>query len=151
MLGVPTVADRIAQTVVAAELEERVEPIFHADSYGYRPGRSALDAVGACRQRCWKNGLGDRFGHPEVLRQRAWDLIVKAVQANTDLPWVVLYVRRWLQAPLQLPDGTLQQRDRGTPQGSRGLARAGESVPALRVRRVDGAGVPERPVRALRR
>src|SRR5206468_10257118 len=64
------------------------------------------------------DGLGDRSGHPEVLRQRAVDLVVRAVQANTGLPWVVLYVRRWLQAPLQLPDGTLRQRDRGTPQGS---------------------------------
>jgi RNA-directed DNA polymerase len=118
MLGVPTVADRIAQTVVAGELERKVEPIFHADSYGYRPGRSALDAVAACRQRCWKTDWVIDLDIQKFFDSVPWDLMVKAVQANTDLPWVLLYVKRWLQAPLQLPDGTLQQRDRGTPQGS---------------------------------
>src|SRR5215475_11532738 len=54
VLGVPTVADRVAQTVVKTYLEPKVEPIFHEDSYGYRPGRSALQAVGVCRQRCWE-------------------------------------------------------------------------------------------------
>ena len=118
MLGVPTVADRVAQTVVAMELEKVVEPKFHRSSYGYRPGRSPLDAVEVCRQRC--------FTHPWVLDcdiagffdNVSHDLIVKAVKANTDLKWVVLYVERWLKAPLQHPDGTLEQRDRGTPQGS---------------------------------
>jgi RNA-directed DNA polymerase len=118
MLGVPTVSDRVAQTVVAMELEKVVEPKFHRGSYGYRPGRSPLDAVEACRQRC--------FTHPWVLDCNIagffdnvpHDLIVKAVEANTDQKWVVLYVQRWLKAPLQHPDGTLEQRDRGTPQGS---------------------------------
>lgn len=119
VLGVPTVADRVAQTVVAMELEKRVEPMFHPDSYGYRPNRSALDAVGTCRERCWKSGgwvldldirkFFDTVDH---------ELMVKAVRANTDQDWVVLYVRRWLSAPLQHPDGTLETRDRGTPQGS---------------------------------
>jgi RNA-directed DNA polymerase len=119
VLGVPTVADRVAQTVVAIELEKRVEPMFHPDSYGYRPNRSALDAVGTCRERCWKSGgwvldldirkFFDTVNH---------ELMVKAVRANTDHEWVVLYVRRWLSAPLQRPDGTLETRDRGTPQGS---------------------------------
>jgi RNA-directed DNA polymerase len=118
ILGVPTVADRIAQTVAAGALGERVEQIFHPDSYGYRPGRSALDAVGTCRERCWKTDWVIDLDIRKFFDSVPWDLIVKAVQANTDLPWVVLYVRRWLQAPLQLPDGTLQQRDRGTPQGS---------------------------------
>ena len=96
--------------------------------------------------------LGDRFGHPEVLRQRrSWDLMVKAVEAHTDVPWVVLYVKRWLTAPLQLPDGTLLAAGSGYPAGVRGLARAGQPVHALCVRRVDGPGVPGRPVRALRR
>jgi RNA-directed DNA polymerase len=117
-LGVPTVADRVAQTVVAMELEKVVEPKFHPDSYGYRPGRSPLDAVGACRKRCFRYpwvldcdiaGFFDNVRH---------DLIVKAVEANTDLKWVVLYVKRWLKAPVQHEDGTLEQRDRGTPQGS---------------------------------
>lgn len=117
-LGVPTVAERVAQTVVARELEKTVEPKFHPSSYGYRPGRSALDAVAACRERCFTHawvldcdiqGFFDNVSH---------DLIVKAVEANTDKPWVVLYVKRWLKAPVQHPDGTLEQRDRGTPQGS---------------------------------
>jgi group II intron reverse transcriptase/maturase len=118
ILGVPTVADRIAQTVAARVLEERVEQIFHPDSYGYRPGRSALDAVGICRERCWKTDWVIDLDIRKFFDTVRWDLIVKAVEANTGLPWVVLYVRRWLQAPLQLPDGTLQQRDRGTPHGS---------------------------------
>ncbi|MFF7458608.1 group II intron reverse transcriptase/maturase, partial [Kitasatospora sp. NPDC008115] len=118
VLGVPTVADRIAQTVVAKELEQKVEPIFHPDSYGYRPKRSALDAVGACRQRCWKNDWVIDLDIRKFFDSVPWDLIVKAVQANTDRPWVVLYVKRWLSAPLALPNGTFQRRDRGTPQGS---------------------------------
>jgi group II intron reverse transcriptase/maturase len=118
MLGVPTVADRIAQTVVAGVLEERAERLFHPDSYGYRPKRSALDAVAACRRRCWETDWVIDLDIQKFFDSVPWDLVVKAVQANTDLPWVVLYVRRWLQAPLRLPDGTLRQRDRGTPQGS---------------------------------
>jgi len=118
MLGVPTVSDRIAQTVVARRLEAKVEPIFHADSYGYRPGRSALHAVEVCRRRCWKTDWVIDLDIQKFFDSVPWDLVVKAVEANTDLPWVVLYVKRWLQAPLRLPDGTLQQRDRGTPQGS---------------------------------
>jgi group II intron reverse transcriptase/maturase len=118
VLGVPTVADRIAQTVVARRLEARVEQIFYQDSYGYRPGRSALNAVAACRQRCWKRDWVIDLDVAKFFDSVPWDLIVKAVQANTDQPWVVLYVQRWLQAPLVLPDGSVQQRDRGTPQGS---------------------------------
>ena len=118
ILGVPTVADRIAQTVVAARLEKAVEPIFHRDSYGYRPGRSALDAVAACRKRCWRKDWVIDLDVERFFDSVRWDLIVKAVQAHTVLPWVVLYVKRWLAAPLALPDGTLLERDRGTPQGS---------------------------------
>jgi group II intron reverse transcriptase/maturase len=118
ILGVPTVADRIAQTVVAGVLEQRAERLFHPDSYGYRPKRSALDAVAACRRRCWETDWVIDLDIRKSFDSVPWDLVVKAVQANTDLPWVVLYVRRWLQAPLRLPDGTLRQRDRGTPQGS---------------------------------
>lgn len=118
VLGVPTVADRVAQTVVAARLEARVEPMFHPDSYGYRPNRSALDAVAACRKRCWKYDWVIDLDVQKFFDSVPWDLVIKAVEANTDLPWVVLYVRRWLQAPLQLPDGIMQERDRGTPQGS---------------------------------
>ena len=118
VLGVPTVADRIAQTVAASRLEEMVEPIFHPDSFGYRPRRSALDAVGTCRQRCWKYDWVIDLDVQKFFDSVPWDLVIKAVQAHTDQPWVLLYVRRWLAAPLQQPDGTLQRRDRGTPQGS---------------------------------
>ena len=89
ILGVPTVADRIAQTVVARRLEEKVEPIFHQDSYGYRPGRSQLDAVAACRTRCWKYAWVIDLDIQKFFDSVSWDLTVKAVQAHTDLPWVV--------------------------------------------------------------
>jgi RNA-directed DNA polymerase len=118
MLGVPTIADRVAQTVVAGRLENKVEPIFHPDSYGYRPNRGPLDAVAACRQRCWKRDWVIDLDVQKFFDSVDHDLVVKAVEAHTDDPWVVLYVRRWLTAPIQHPDGTVQQRDRGTPQGS---------------------------------
>jgi group II intron reverse transcriptase/maturase len=118
VLGVPTIADRIAQTVVAGRLQEKVEPIFHPDSYGYRPGRSPLDAVGTCRARCWKYDWVIDLDVQKFFDSVSWDLVVKAVAVHTDLVWVLLYVRRWLAAPIQLPDGALAQRDRGTPQGS---------------------------------
>jgi RNA-directed DNA polymerase len=117
-LGVPTVADRVAQTVVAMELEAKVEPIFHRDSYGYRPNRSALDAVGECRRRCWQRDWVIDLDIAKFFDTVDHDLMVKAVRAHTDQEWVVLYVERWLVAPLQRPDGTLEARDRGTPQGS---------------------------------
>lgn len=118
VLGVPTIADRIAQTVVATRLKREVEPIFHPDSYGYRPSRSALDAVGTCRKRCWQYNWVIDLDVQKFFDSVPWDLVVKAVAAHTDQPWVLLYVKRWLAAPLQQPDGTLQRRDRGTPQGS---------------------------------
>jgi group II intron reverse transcriptase/maturase len=118
ILGVPSVADRVAQTVAAGVLEARVEPIFHPDSYGYRPKRSALDAVATCRRRCWDTNWVIDLDIARFFDSVPWDLMVKAVEANTDQPWVVLYVKRWLHAPVQHPDGTLQTRDRGTPQGS---------------------------------
>ena len=126
-LGVPTVSDRIAQTVVARRLEAKVEPIFHPDSYGYRPGRSALHAVDTCRKRCWKSDWVIDLDIQKFFDSVRWDLVVKAVEANTDLPWVVLYVQRWLQAPLRLADGTLQERDRGTPQVSIRKSRGGHA------------------------
>jgi RNA-directed DNA polymerase len=118
VLGVPTVADRIAQTVVARHLERRVEPIFHPNSFGYRPNRSALDAVGICRRRCWEYNWVIDLDIRKFFDSVRWDLVIKAVEAHTDARWVVMYVKRWLAAPLQLPDGTLQARDRGTAQGS---------------------------------
>ncbi len=118
VLGVPNVADRIAQTAAAMLLEEKVEPIFHPDSYGYRPGRSAHDALAVTRKRCWaKNWVID-------LDIRAFfdsvdhDLLLKAVAHHTDERWGLLYIERWLKAPMQMPDGTLVERGKGTPQGS---------------------------------
>ena len=118
LLGVPTIADRVAQTVVAMHLEKRAEPRFHPDSYGYRPGRSALDAVEVCRQRCWKRNWVIDLDVEKFFDSVPWALVVKAVGAVCDTPWVLLYVKRWLAAPLQLRDGSLVERERGTPQGS---------------------------------
>jgi RNA-directed DNA polymerase len=118
LLGVPTIADRVAQTVVAMQLEPLVEPRFHPDSYGYRPGRSAHDALAVCRQRCWKYDWIIDLDVQKFFDEVPWDLIVRAVKAVTDCRWVLLYVKRWLAAPLKHPDGTLQERDKGTPQGS---------------------------------
>ena len=118
VLGVPTIADRVAQTVVAMFLEPLVEPRFHRDSYGYRPGRSAQDAIGACRERCWRYDWAIDLDVQKFFDTVPWDLIVRAVQAVTDCRWVLLYVKRWLAAPLRRPEGTLVQREKGTPQGS---------------------------------
>src|SRR5262249_17235618 len=118
MLGVPTVGDRVAQTVVARVLEEAAEPVFHPDSYGYRTGRSAIDAVARCRERCWRADWGIALGIKAFFDSVPWELVLRAVAAHTGQPWVLLYVRRWLEAPLRQADGTLLQRDRGTPQGS---------------------------------
>lgn len=116
-LGIPTVADRIAQTVVKRYLEPILEEHFHPDSYGYRPGKSAKDAVGLARQRCWRydwvldldiKGFFDNIDH---------DLLMRAVRKHTDCKWVLLYIERWLKAPAQLADGILINRDKGTPQG----------------------------------
>jgi group II intron reverse transcriptase/maturase len=118
ILGVPTVADRVGQTVAKMYLEPEVEPMFHPDSYGYRPGRSALQAVGVCRERCWRKdwvidldikGFFDTLDH---------ELIMRTVRRHTDVKWIHLYAERWLRAPLQGKDGTLVERHRGSPQGS---------------------------------
>lgn len=117
-LGVPTVADRVAQTVAKRYLEPNVEPVFHSDSYGYRPGRSALDAVGVCRERCWKYDWVIDLDYQAFFDSLDHELVLKAVAAHTDERWILLYVERWLKAPVQQEDGTIMARDRGTPQGS---------------------------------
>ena len=117
ILGVPTVADRVAQTVVKRLIETEIEAVFLADSYGYRPGRSALDAVGVTRERCWHydwvlefdiKGLFDNIDHT---------LLLKALEKHVKCDWAMLYIKRWLTAPLQQGDGTLAERHQGTPQG----------------------------------
>jgi RNA-directed DNA polymerase len=116
-LGIPTVSDRIAQMVVKSRLEPVVDPLFHPDSYGYRPGKSALEAVGQTRQRCWKldwvidldiKGFFDNIDH---------DLLRRAVKKHAKEKWVVLSMERWLQAPAQAEDGHVRARGKGTPQG----------------------------------
>lgn len=116
-LGVPTVGDRVAQMVVKMYLEPKVEPQFHSDSYGYRPSKSALDAVGACRRRCWQtdwvvdldiSGFFDNIDH---------SLMMRAIRKHTDCPWALLYIERWLKAPVEAEDGTRMPNGRGTPQG----------------------------------
>jgi RNA-directed DNA polymerase len=117
-LGIPTVADRVAQTVVKMVLEPEVESIFHPSSYGYRPGRSALDAVGAARERCWKFDWVIDLDIKSFFDTISHELIERAVAHHTDLGWVHLYVKRWLNAPVERADGTLMERTEGTPQGS---------------------------------
>ena len=116
-LGIPTIADRVAQTVAKMVLEPLVEPIFHPDSYGYRPGRSALDAVSVARKRCWEFDWVVDLDIKSFFDSIRHDLIEKAVAHHTDLAWVQLYVGRWLRAPIERPDGTLLERTKGTPQG----------------------------------
>ena len=120
LLGVPAVGDRVAQTVAAMALGPRTEAIFHEDSYGYRPRKGALDAVGRCRERCWERDWVIDLDIRKFFDSVPWDLMVKAVQANVthEQRWIVLYVRRWLAAPIVMPDGQVAERDKGTPQGS---------------------------------
>lgn len=117
ILGIPTVADRVAQMVVKQVIEPMIEPNFLPDSYGYRPGKSALDAVGTTRERCWRydwllefdvKGLFDNIDHT---------LLQRALKKHVECEWAMLYIERWLKAPLQLADGTRVERTRGTPQG----------------------------------
>jgi RNA-directed DNA polymerase len=115
---VPNVADRIAQTAVAVLLEEKLEPIFHPDSYGYRPGRSAHDALAVARKRCWKQDWILDLDIRAFFDSVPHDLLLKAVAHHTSLRWVLLYIERWLKAPMKMPDGTLTAREKGTPQGS---------------------------------
>lgn len=116
-LGIPTVADRVAQMVVKRQLELEVEPLFHADSYGYRPNKSAHDAIGQARKRCWRydwvldldiKGFFDNIPH---------GLMMKAVCKHARDPWVVLYIERWLKAPSQDVGNNRTPREKGTPQG----------------------------------
>jgi RNA-directed DNA polymerase len=116
-LGIPTVSDRIAQQVVKSRLEPEVDRLFHADSYGYRPGKSALDAVGRARERCWRYDWVvdlDIKGFFDNLDQT---LLMRAVKKHAKDQWLVLYIERWLKAPVQEEDGKLIPREKGTPQG----------------------------------
>jgi RNA-directed DNA polymerase len=117
-LGVPNVADRVAQTAAAMLLEEKLEPIFHPNSYSYRPGRSAHDALAVARKRCWRQNWVLDLDIRAFFDSVPHDLLLKAVAHHTQERWVLLYVERWLKAPMQMTDGTLVAREKGTPQGS---------------------------------
>ncbi len=117
-LGIPNVVDRVAQTAAAMALEAGVEQVFHDDSYGYRPGRSPLDAVGVCRERCFKRAWVLDVDIQSFFDSVPWDRTLEALARHTDQKWVVMYVERWLQAPMLMADGTLVPRVKGTPQGS---------------------------------
>jgi RNA-directed DNA polymerase len=118
VLGIPSVVDRVAQAAAAKALEPNVEPVFHEDSYGYRPGRAPVDAVVVCRERCFQTDWVVDLDIRAFFDSVPWDLMLKAVAHHADQKWIVLYVERWLKAPMQRPDGTLIPRVKGTPQGS---------------------------------
>jgi RNA-directed DNA polymerase len=118
ILGVPTVSDRIAQTVVKFVLEPILEPVFDEDSFGYRPGRSALDAVEVTRKRCWYYDWVVEFDICGLFDNIRHDLLMKALRHHCDCRWVLLYIERWLKAPLRQQDGSLVARHKGTPQGA---------------------------------
>jgi RNA-directed DNA polymerase len=117
-LGIPTVSDRIAQMVVQRYLESILEPVFHQDSYGYRPGRSAHDALSVARQRCWRYDWVIDLDIKSFFDSIDWSLLMRAVRHHTDCKWVLLYIERWLKAPVRMPDGSLVRREKGSPQGA---------------------------------
>ena len=116
VLGVPTVSDRIAQMVVKQMIEPDLDPLFLPDSYGYRPGKSALDAVGATRQRCWKYDWVLEFDIKGLFDNLPHDLLLKAVRKHVKCKWALLYIERWLAVPME-KNGEIIERARGTPQG----------------------------------
>jgi RNA-directed DNA polymerase len=117
LLGIPAVSDRIAQMVVKMYFEPLVEPKFHEDSYGYRPGKSAIQAIKVTRQRCWRYNWVLEFDIKGLFDNIDHDLLMKAVGHHTQCKWILLYIERWLKAPFQKEDGTLVEREKGTPQG----------------------------------
>ena len=117
ILGVPTVADRVAQMVVKQAIEPNLDSAFLADSYGYRPGKSALDAVGVTRERCWRYAWVLEFDIKGLFDNIDHELLLRAVRKHVTCPWALLYIERWLKAPMVQEDGSILERDRGTPQG----------------------------------
>jgi RNA-directed DNA polymerase len=117
-LGIPTGSERIAQTGVKRYLEPIVEKVFHPDSYGYRPGKSAIEAVGVARQRCWRRAWVLHFDVTGCFDHLDRRLLMRALRKHPDCPGVLLYIERWRAAPVQLPDGSLIQPEKGVPQGA---------------------------------
>ena len=116
-LGIPSVSDRVAQMVIKMVFEPEVEPHFDKDSYGYRPGKSALDAVGVTRERCWLRSWVLEFDIKGLFDNIDHTLLMKAVRKHTSQKWIVLYIERFIKAPMQMPDGTMKDRNSGVPQG----------------------------------
>jgi RNA-directed DNA polymerase len=117
-LGIATVEDRIAQTVAKIYIEPALEQLFHPDSYGYRPGKSALQAIGVTRERCWKYDWVIEFDIQRAFDELDWTLLLKAVRKHVKERWAVLYIERWLKTPFVQADGTVVGRIKGVPQGS---------------------------------
>lgn len=117
ILGVPTIHDRIAQNVIVARFQPTVEPYFLLDSYGYRPGKTAIDAIRVTRERCWAYDWMIEFDIVGLFDNIDHNLLMKAVRRHTQIPWVILYIERALKAPMVLPEGHKHERTRGTPQG----------------------------------
>lgn len=117
ILGIPTVEDRIAQMVVKIYLEPNVEKIFHEDSYGYRPNKSAIQAIGVLRERCWRKDWVVDFDIKGLFDNIRHDYLIEMVKRHTNEQWIVLYIERWLKTPFKMQDGTIIERPAGTPQG----------------------------------
>jgi len=117
ILGIPTVSDRVAQMVAKLYFEPLVEPYFHEDSYGYRPNKSAIQAIAVTRKRCWRYDWLLEFDIKGLFDNIEHELLMKAVRHHTKCEWTLLYIERWLKAPFQKEDGTLTERTIGTPQG----------------------------------
>ena len=116
ILGVPTVSDRIAQMVVKRLIEPDLDPVFLPDSYGYRPRKSALDAIGVTRKRCWTYDWVFEFDIRGLFDNLPHDLLMKAVRKHVTCKWALIYIERWLKAPME-KEGIIIERNRGTPQG----------------------------------
>jgi group II intron reverse transcriptase/maturase len=116
-LGIPTVADRVAQTVVKLHIEPDLDRLFHPDSFGYRPGKSAKQAIAITRKRCWQFDWVVEFDIKGAFDNIDHGLLMKAVKRHVKDDWALLYIERWLKAPFETAEGIRESRDRGTPQG----------------------------------
>jgi RNA-directed DNA polymerase len=117
ILGVPTVSDRVAQMVVKLYVEPQLDRLFHDDSYGYRPGKSAKQAIAITRQRCWRYDWVVEFDISGAFDNLDHGLLMKAVRTHVRDRWVLLYIERWLKAPFETAHGVPVPREKGTPQG----------------------------------
>ncbi len=117
LLGIPTVSDRIAQTVVKMTLEPEMDRVFLPDSYGYRANKSAHDAIEVTRRRCWQYDWVLEFDIMGLFDNIRHDLLMKAVRYHTDCKWAIRYIERWLKVSMELPNGEIKPREKGTPQG----------------------------------